>query len=238
MIEIYGWEICTMDSLQTSLSNIQNRINRACASVNRDPADITLVAVSKTVDVEMVQKAYRLGIRDFGENRVADLAEKQGALPDANWHMIGRLQTNKVKDIVGKTCLIHSLDRWNLAEALHKRAANMEIDVPVLLQVNIAGEEQKAGISPTDIDQFLQSVHQLPRLKIMGFMTMAPLESDPEEVRPIFRELAEIRKRLHHIHIPNVNLKYLSMGMSQDFEVAVQEGADIIRVGTSLFHGS
>lgn len=227
-----------MDSLQTSLNNIQNRINRACASVNRDPADITLVAVSKTVNVEMVEKAYRLGIRNFGENRVADLAEKQGSLPDANWHMIGRLQTNKVKDIVGKTCLIHSLDRWNLAEALHKRAAYMEIDVPVLLQVNIAGEEQKAGVSPTDVDQFLQSIPQLPRLKIMGFMTMAPLESETEEVRPIFRELAEIRKRLYHIHIPNVELRYLSMGMSQDFEVAVQEGADIIRVGTSLFHGS
>lgn len=227
-----------MDSLQTNLNNIQKRINQACTLVNRDPADITLVAVSKTVNVEMVEKAYQLGIRNFGENRVADLAEKQGSLPDANWHMIGRLQTNKVKDIVGKTCLIHSLDRWGLAEALHKRAAFMEIDVPVLLQVNIAGEEQKAGVSPADIDQFLQSIPQLPRLKIMGFMTMAPLESDPEEVRPIFRELAEIRKRLYHIHIPNVKLKYLSMGMSQDFEVAVQEGADIIRVGTSLFHGS
>lgn len=227
-----------MDSLQTNLNNIQNRINQACALVNRDPADIILVAVSKTVNVEMVEKAYQLGIKNFGENRVADLAAKQESVPDANWHMIGRLQSNKVKDIVGKTCLIHSMDRWTLAEALQKRAEYMEIDVPVLLQVNIAGEEQKAGVSPTDIDHFLQSIPQLPRLKIMGFMTMAPLESDPEEVRPIFRELAEIRKRFNNVHIPNVNLKYLSMGMSQDFEVAVQEGADIIRVGTSLFHGS
>lgn len=224
-----------MHSLETNLNLIRQRISAACASVGRDVNSVTLVAVSKTVGVEAVQAAVELGITDFGENRVSELVHKSVAIPNARWHMIGRLQTNKVKDVVDKACLIHSLDRWNLAEALQKRADILDITVPVLLQVNIAGEEQKAGVHPDEVLPFLQSIDQLPRIKVMGLMTMAPLSANPEDSRPVFRELAQMQKRLQQYEIPNVSLRHLSMGMSQDFEVAIQEGADLVRIGSSLF---
>ena len=135
-----------------------------------------------------------------------------------------------------KACLIHSLDRWNLAESLHKRADILGLTVPVLLQVNIAGEEQKAGVSPDEVLPFLQSIDQLPRVKIMGLMTMAPLNDDAEASRPIFRQLVRLRNGLQQHEIPNISLQYLSMGMSQDFEVAIQEGANLVRIGSSIFH--
>lgn len=226
-----------MNTLEINLQNIKQKINRACASVGRDQQEITLVAVSKTVDAAAVQIAAQLGIADFGENRVNELTIKQHEVPQVRWHMIGRLQTNKVKDVLGKAFLIHSLDRWNLAEAIQKRADMLEINVPVLLQVNIAGEEQKTGVRPDEVYSFLKSIGQLSRLRIMGMMTMAPLSDDPEASRPIFRELANIQKELHKHQFANVSLEYLSMGMSQDYEVAIQEGANIVRIGSSLFHG-
>ncbi|HQA06510.1 MAG TPA: YggS family pyridoxal phosphate-dependent enzyme [Syntrophomonadaceae bacterium] len=227
-----------MHSLEINLNRIRQRISIACASVGRDVSSVTLVAVSKTVGVEAVQAAVKLGVTDFGENRVSELVHKRAVVPDVRWHMIGRLQTNKVKEVVDKAYLIHSLDRWNLAEALQKRADILDITIPVLLQVNIAGEEQKAGVHPDEVLPFLQSIDQLPRIKIMGLMTMAPLSDDPEHSRPIFRELAQMRKQLQQYDIPNVSLRHLSMGMSQDFEVAIQEGADLVRIGSSLFQNN
>lgn len=227
-----------VDSLETNLSNIRQRILTACASSGRDPKSITLVAVSKTVGVETVREAVKLGVTDFGENRVSELVHKREMVPEVRWHMIGRLQTNKVKDVVGTACLIHSLDRWNLAEALQRRADLLDLSVPVLLQVNVAGEEQKAGVQPDEVLPFLKSIDQLSRIRIMGLMTMAPLNDDAEASRPVFRELAHICKEMQQYEIPNVTLQYLSMGMSQDFEVAIQEGANLVRIGSSIFNHS
>lgn len=226
-----------MDYLHDNLQKVKGKIEKACWKAGRNPAEITLVAVSKTVDIETVRKAYELGITHFGENRVQELKNKVPLLPEANWHMIGRLQTNKVKDILGKVVLIHSLDRWNLAEEIDKRAKIMDINVSTLLQINIAGEEQKAGLLPDDVEYFLESIGQLSNIRILGFMTMAPLLDNPEEARPVFRELFNLRHKFSAHNYVNVDLKYLSMGMSQDFDIAIEEGANIVRIGSSIFHG-
>ena len=221
--------------LQESIAIVRNRIAAAAAKSRRTAADITLVAVSKTVDSETVRRAYELGITDFGENRVQEFNRKIGELPQARWHLIGRLQTNKVKDVVGKAVLIHSLDRWNLAEALNQRGLQQGVVVPCLLQVNIAGEEQKAGIEPYEVVSFLESLGQLEALRIEGLMTMAPLLDQGEKARPIFQELYYIKENISKKRYNNVNLHYLSMGMSQDYEVAIEEGANIVRVGSAIF---
>lgn len=225
-----------MDKIINNLNDVRYRIEQACVRSGRTPGDVLLVAVSKTVDIDAVRIAHEAGINDFGENRVQELNRKFEALPDLKWHMIGRLQTNKVKDVVGQVELIHSLDRWKLAEELNKRAKILDINVSALLQVNIAGEEQKAGVAPSDVDAFLDSVGSLPNLKIEGFMTMAPFAEDNiESVRPVFRELYKLSQELKRREYYNVSLKYLSMGMSQDYEVAIEEGANIVRVGTAIF---
>ncbi|MEN6327518.1 MAG: YggS family pyridoxal phosphate-dependent enzyme [Syntrophomonas sp.] len=224
-----------MQNLKTNLQIIKQNIERAALRSGRTASEITLVAVSKTVDIDMVNLAREMGINNFGENRVAELARKREAIPAVNWHMIGRLQTNKVKDIVGKACLIHSLDRWNLAEELDKRGGIIGEPVPVLLQINIAGEEQKAGIAPGEVEDFLEASSRLSWLRILGFMTIAPLFEEGEASRPIFRELFQLKKIFSDKNYKNVDLHYLSMGMSQDYEVAIEEGANIVRVGSAIF---
>jgi pyridoxal phosphate enzyme (YggS family) len=149
--------------------------------------------------------------------------------------MIGRLQTNKVKEIVGRVCLIHSLDRWNLAEEINKRGLLLGKKVPVLLEVNIAGEEQKAGVKPHDIESILDSAGQLEAIKICGLMTVAPFFEDPEQTRPVFGELRQLKEQFSKKKYKNVALKHLSMGMTQDFEVAIEEGATIVRIGSAFF---
>lgn len=221
--------------IKKNLEDIQSRISRAAARSGRNVSEITLLAVSKTVDIDTVRYAYDLGLRYFGENRPQELKRKQEDLPEAHWHMIGRLQTNKVKDVVGRAELIHSLDRWNLAEALDKRGQVLGIEVPALLEINIYGEEQKAGITKDDVEAFLDSAGQWKALKIYGFMTMAPFFDDEELCRPVFRELAQINKKFEGKQYKNVQCKYLSMGMSGDFEVAIEEGANIVRIGSAIF---
>lgn len=221
--------------LEKNLASVKQRIERAAIVSHRRAAAITLVAVTKTVDTSVILEAQCLGVNDFGENRVQELDRKMVYLPEARWHMIGRLQTNKVKDIVGKVCLIHSLDRWNLAEEIDKRAKMLGIKAAALLQVNIAGEEQKAGIDVAEVESFLDAIGQLSNLKIHGLMTIAPAVGDPEETRPVFQELFQIRHNLSNKKFNNVDLHFLSMGMSQDYEVAIEEGANIIRVGSALF---
>lgn len=223
--------------LQENLTEVRKRIKGAAIKSGRREQDVTLVAVSKTVDIEAVKAAYALGVRNFGENRVQELKNKQEVLPEARWHMIGRLQTNKIKDVVGQAALIHSLDRWNLAVELDKRGHSMGVSVPVLVQVNISGEEQKAGFDPGDLDQFFESAGQLQAVEIKGFMTMAPLSYEAEKARPIFKELYRIFRLYSRMTLPNTHLQYLSMGMSQDFEVAIEEGANLVRIGTAVFSG-
>lgn len=224
-----------MEELKSRIVEIQQKIDRAARVGGRSGKDVTLIAVSKTVDISQAQAAFDLGIRDFGENRSQELKSKQQAIPQANWHMIGRLQTNKVKDVVGRAVLIHSLDSWHLAQEINKRAQYLNIEMPVLLQVNISGETQKAGVDPDDVREFLDSVGELTALRVDGFMTMAPLSYAGEESRPIFAELAALRNKLKEKSFPQAELKYLSMGMSQDYEVAVEEGANMVRIGSAIF---
>ncbi|HNX29161.1 MAG TPA: YggS family pyridoxal phosphate-dependent enzyme [Syntrophomonadaceae bacterium] len=225
-----------MEKLRQNFVEINQRIKQAALRSGRNPADIKLLAVSKTVDPETVLQAYQLGINDFGENRTQQLNIKQSSLPEARWHLIGHLQTNKIKDVFGKTYLIHSLDRWKLAEEINKTGLAMNIETDVLLQVNISGEEQKYGLAPDEVRSFLAAVGQLEMVKIKGFMTMAPLDAKPGEARNIFRELRNIRQEMLKQAFEHCDLKYLSMGMSQDFEVAIEEGANIVRIGSSLFN--
>lgn len=225
-----------MEILKQNFVEISRRIEQAALRTGRNPADIKLIAVSKTVDADTAVKAFNLGIRDFGENRVQQFNEKKVKLPEARWHFIGHLQTNKIKDVIGKAYLIHSLDRWKLAEELNKLGVAMETEVPVLLQVNVSGEEQKYGLKPDDAANFLESIGQLKMIKIKGLMTMAPLGADKEEARSVFRELQEIKLKMIKNKNHNCDLKYLSMGMSQDFEVAVEEGANMVRIGSALFN--
>lgn len=217
------------------LKDIQQRIERASSRSPWPGRDITLVAVSKTVGEEAVSQAAALGVSDFGENRTRDLVMKQQAFPDLGWHMIGRLQSNKVKDIIGRSVLIHSLDRWSLAREIDQRARQQRIIADVLVQVNISGEARKAGLPPQEVRSFLDSIGELPGLRIKGLMTIAPEDSDAEQTRPVFRELYLLRKSLIPQKMVRVELEYLSMGMSQDYEVAIEEGANIVRIGSAIF---
>jgi len=222
-------------SLKENIDDIQARIEKAAAKSGRKASEVTLLAVSKTVDSHTVRKAYELGLRNFGENRVQELQRKMQDLPEASWHMIGRLQTNKVKDVVGQVELIHSLDRWKLAWELDKRGQQLGCQVPVLVEVNIAGEEQKAGFTAEEAEVLLERAGEFKSLRIYGLMTMAPLTGEAELSRPVFRQLAKMKNRLGPKNYPNVELRYLSMGMSDDFEVAIEEGANMVRIGTALF---
>jgi pyridoxal phosphate enzyme (YggS family) len=224
-----------MEGMQQRLAEIKKKIEQAAHKSGRSSNDITLVAVSKMVDEAAVRQAYNLNIFDFGENRVQDLNKKIQSLPEARWHLIGRLQTNKVKDVVGKAYLIHSVDRWSLAQEINKRGQSLETQVPVLLQINISGEESKAGLEVNEAESFLKSVGDLPFMKVQGFMTIAVQSNNPETSRPVFQQLAALNKIMLKKNFSNVELKYLSMGMSQDYEVAVEEGANIVRIGSALF---
>lgn len=217
------------------LKGIRQRIDQAACRSGRSPREITLVAVSKMADDREVRLAYELGVRDFGENRVQELVRKMRILPEARWHMIGRLQTNKVKDLVGRAYLIHSLDRWSLAKEIDYRAGQVGIKVPVLVQVNVSEEASKTGLALEEVRDFLMAIEDLPSIQVKGLMTMAALHSDAQASRPVFRKLAELRSTLLEDSFKNVQLDYLSMGMSQDFEVAIEEGANIVRIGSALF---
>ncbi len=214
---------------------VRERIAQAAARAGRDPAAVTLVAVSKTVPANRVYAAYLTGIRDFGENRVEEALAKQGELPsDIAWHMIGHIQSRKARDVVGRFALAHSLDSLDLAETLQRRAEAAAVRVPVLLEVNVAGEAAKYGFAPADVPAAVGSVSRLGRLDVCGLMTMAPIVAEPEAARPVFRALRALRDRLC-AEYPGLALDELSMGMTDDFEVAIEEGATLVRVGRAVF---
>lgn len=194
--------------------------------------DVRLIAVTKTVPMEVVGQAVKLGLSSFGENRVQEARPKIAAFPQAQWHFIGQLQTNKVKDVVGQFYLIHSVDRWRLAQALQKQAELQDVIVRALVQVNVGGEGQKGGVAPAELKDFLAEVSACKNLQIEGLMTIPPLVENPEEMRPYFREMYRLfmasGKGGHA-------MKYLSMGMSNDYIVAVEEGANLVRVGSAIF---
>ncbi|MGI6220369.1 MAG: YggS family pyridoxal phosphate-dependent enzyme [Coriobacteriales bacterium] len=202
-----------------------------------DPArDVLLIAVSKTVGLEEVAEAIAAGVHDFGENRTAELKRKQEAYPEENWHFIGRIQTNKLKDVVGRACLIHSVASLHALDAIEKQAAKLDIVQPVLLEVNVSGEESKDGFAPAELDGALEHASGLSHVRVDGLMTMAPL-GDTETARTVFENLREMRdKRAARFKVcNNIGLNELSMGMTQDFREAVREGATMVRLGRSIF---
>ena len=219
-----------------NLEQVRRNIVEACKAVNRDPSEVTLISVSKTKPVSMLQEAYDAGSRDFGENKVQEIMDKYPQLPsDIRWHMIGHLQRNKVKYIVDKVALIHSVDSLRLAETIENEAAKHNVTVPILIEVNVAQEESKFGLKTEEVLSLVESIAVLPHINIKGLMTIAPYVEDPEENREIFRELKKLSVDIAAKNINNVNMSVLSMGMTGDYQVAVQEGATMVRVGTGIF---
>ena len=214
----------------------RERVNAACLRAGRDPKSVTLIAVSKTKPAQAVQEAYEAGARDFGENKVQEILQKQPVLPqDIRWHMIGHLQRNKVHQVIGKAVLIHAVDSLRLAEQIEQEAAKRNLDVDVLLEINVAKEESKYGFFLEDAEEAIRRISALPHVHIRGLMTIAPFVENPEENRGIFQKLYQFSVDINDKNIDNVTMGVLSMGMSGDFEVAIEEGATMVRVGTSIF---
>ncbi|KXO17179.1 YggS family pyridoxal phosphate-dependent enzyme [Peptoniphilus sp. GNH] len=198
--------------------------------------DVRLIAVTKTHPVETINEAISLGINDIGENKVQELVQKYNTIGDkVNYHMIGRLQSNKVKDIIGKVKLIHSIDRSSLLEEIDKRSKNAGLISQGLIQINVAGEQQKGGICPNEIDKFIEMCTKYDNIRVRGLMTVAPISDDEDFLRQIFRTMRKIYDRLASNSYENISMDYLSMGMSSDFKLAIEEGANMIRVGSKIF---
>ncbi|MBH5316889.1 YggS family pyridoxal phosphate-dependent enzyme [Paenibacillus sp. GSMTC-2017] len=230
-------------SIQERIQHVEQRIAEACERSGRRREDINVIAVTKYVSVETTISAYKSGLLNLGENRWQDAEQKWKALSkeagqtdedSPSWHFIGSLQTNKAKDVIGKFSYIHSLDRLSLAEAMHKRASQLGITVPCFIQVNVSGEDSKHGMEPGDLMAFIEALQAYPALKPIGLMTMAPYESKPEETRVVFRALRELRDDVQMNSAHGSRIVHLSMGMSNDFDVAIEEGATWIRLGTIL----
>ncbi|MEW6274667.1 MAG: YggS family pyridoxal phosphate-dependent enzyme [Bacillota bacterium] len=221
--------------VQENIREVKEKIALAAGRAGRSPRDIKLVAVTKGVCGERILEALAAGINAFGENRVQEMLAKQALLPaGTEWHFIGHLQTNKVKYIINTTSLIHSLDSWRLAQTINRLAEKAQKKVAVLVQVNVAGEKTKYGLPPAEVMEFLREASALPWLKIRGLMTIAPAVANPEEARPVFRELRFLYERARAL-LPRAEIDYLSMGMTNDYLVAVEEGANILRLGTAIF---
>lgn len=219
-----------------SLADVRQRIVQAAVRSHRDPSGIQLLAVSKTKPVSALQMAYEAGQRAFAENRVQECLEKASCLPsDCEWHLVGRLQSNKVKYLNQNIAMIHSLDRFSLLQAINHQGERFGRTWTTLVQVNIARDPAKAGLSPEDLPEFLDSIGDFPQVRVLGLMTIGALESSHEETRGFFRQLRELRDTLQVNKRPGVDLKELSMGMSRDFELAIEEGATIVRVGRQIF---
>ena len=211
--------------IRENIEHVENTIDEACRQSGRNRSEVTLIAVSKTKPVEMLKEAYETGCRDFGENKVQELVDKYEVLPkDIRWHMIGHLQRNKVKYIVDKVYLIHS-----------KEAAKKNVDVNILVEVNVAGEETKFGTGCEEAKQLVRDIAQLPHVHIHGLMTIAPYVENSEENRIYFQQLKKLSVDISSENIDNVSMKVLSMGMTGDYAVAVSEGATYVRVGTGIF---
>ncbi len=222
--------------IRENLSAVEEKIANACRKAGRNRGEVTLVAVSKTKPLSDLREAYEAGAKDFGENKVQELTDKIPELPsDIRWHMIGHLQRNKVKYIVGKVSMIHSVDSFRLAEEISREAVRKDTTVEILIEVNVAGEESKYGVSPEDAPELVEKIASLPAIKIQGLMTIAPFTENPEENRPFFRKLKQLCVDIERKNIDNVNMSVLSMGMTGDYSVAIEEGATCVRVGTGIF---
>ena len=222
--------------LKENLYQVQENMKEACRRSGRAESDVTLIAVSKTKPLPMLEEVYSLGIRDFGENKVQELVDKAEQLPDdIRWHMIGHLQRNKVKYIVDKVYMIHSVDSLRLAEEISKEAVKRGIIVNILIEVNVAGEESKFGVTPEDSPGLVEEISHLPGMLVRGLMTIAPFVENAEDNRIFFSALKKLYVDITNKNIDNVRMDYLSMGMTGDYEVAIEEGASFVRVGTGIF---
>lgn len=225
-----------MEFIKENLSEVEERICQACKRAGRDREEVTLIAVSKTKPVEMLEACLEQGLRVFGENKVQELCEKYEQLPkDIKWHMIGHLQRNKVKYITDKVELIHSVDSLRLAEAISEDAVKKGVSVNVLIEVNVAQEDSKFGLTTEETENLVRQIAALPNIFIKGLMTIAPYTEDPEKNRPVFRTLKQLSVDIEGKNIDNVSMGILSMGMTGDYEVAIEEGATMVRVGTGIF---
>lgn len=219
-----------------NLETVEKKIEMACLRANRDREDVKLIAVSKTKPVEMIREAMDAGIRTFGENKVQELLRKQDEIPEElDWHMIGHLQRNKVRQIVGKVKRIHSVDSYRLAEQIQKESEKKGICTDILIEVNVAKEESKFGILPEETESLLRDIAKFSNVHVCGLMTIAPFVSNPEDNRIHFRNLRKLLVDINSKNIDNINISELSMGMTGDYEVAIEEGATYVRVGTGIF---
>ena len=222
--------------VQEQLEEVRQNIRNACERSGRKVEDVTLIAVSKTKPVPMLQEAYDAGARDFGENKVQEILEKEPQLPsDIRWHMIGHLQKNKVRQVIDKADLIHSVDTVGLAEQIEKEAVKRDLDVSILLEVNVAGEESKFGFAPEEVEEAAREIAKYPHVHIQGLMTIAPFVENSEENRGVFKKLYELYVDMKRKNIDNVTMNVLSMGMTGDYQTAIEEGATMVRVGTGIF---
>ena len=219
-----------------NLEQVRKNIEEACRAVNRDPGEVTLISVSKTKPVSMLQEAYDAGSRDFGENKVQEIMDKYPQLPsDIRWHMIGHLQRNKVKYIVDKVALIHSVDSIRLAETISQEAVKKNVTASILVEVNVAEEESKFGVTSEETEKLVEEISKLPNIEVKGLMTIAPFVENSEENRLVFRNLRNLSVDIAAKKFNNVTMNVLSMGMTGDYEVAIEEGATMVRVGTGIF---
>jgi pyridoxal phosphate enzyme (YggS family) len=224
-------------SIQANLAAVRNRIQRAAEGAGRDPALIQLVAVTKTVGPDAIREAVDCGVSIIGENRVAEAAEKHTEIgASVEWHMVGHLQSRKAKAAVDMFDMVQSVESISTAGALQKRCADAGRNMRVLIEVNTSGEDQKYGIAPGAAESLVREVAAMDHLQIEGLMTMAAFVPEPEQVRPSFRLLRELAETLKEKQIGNANYDVLSMGMTNDFEVAIEEGSTMVRIGTAIFH--
>ena len=224
------------EQLTENYKAVKENIQKACEKAGRDASEVTLLAVSKTKPVDMLKCVYDAGARDFGENKVQELIDKIPQLPsDIRWHMIGHLQRNKVKNIVDKVYLIHSVDSLRLAEEISREAVKKQVEVNILIEVNVAQEESKFGTTVEETAELIRSIAVLPSIHIKGLMTIAPFVENAEENRTYFQKLRQLAVDIGNKNIDNVSMNILSMGMTGDYMVAAQEGATIVRVGTGIF---
>ena len=219
-----------------NLEQVKANIEAACKRVGRDPKDVRLVAVSKTKPISLIEEAIKAGQDTFGENKVQEMCDKMEVLPDnIKWHMIGHLQRNKVKYIAGKVELIHSVDSIRLAKQVSDEAQKQSIEIPVLLEVNVAREESKFGFFTEETEDACREISKMPGIRVKGLMTSAPFVENAEDNRKYFKKLYELAVDIQSKNIDNISMRELSMGMTGDYVVAVEEGATIVRVGTGIF---
>jgi pyridoxal phosphate enzyme (YggS family) len=225
-----------MTFIRNNINQIRARIGDACATSGRNPVDVRLVAVSKVKPAELIDEAFAAGQQLFGESYVQEFRDKETTVKSpVEWHFIGALQSNKVKYLSGKVALIHSVDRFSLAKEINRQWGKIDAVAPILLQVNVGDEHSKAGCAIAELPALTRQIAALPHLRIRGLMCLPPDLGDPEQVRPFFRQLRELATMITEEQIPGVSMNELSMGMSGDFEVAIEEGATLVRIGTAIF---